>query len=130
MNTRRTHCHSYRHGRAGAFRDRGGNFPEAGSGCCQRAPRGAVPDASGPFSFTNGERNPILPSRRERKRAERRGESPRGDRSCPATPRLGIGLSPVGPRGLSRPAGASPRSLPRYRLPPRPGRGVLQSGDR
>ena len=29
MNTRRTHCHSYRHGRAGAFRDRGGNFPEA-----------------------------------------------------------------------------------------------------
>ena len=29
MNTRRTHCHSYRHGRAGAFPDRGGNFPEA-----------------------------------------------------------------------------------------------------
>ena len=56
MNTRRTHCHSYRHGRAGAFRDRGGNFPEAV-------------------------------------------------------------LDPT-PRGLSRSAGASPRSLPRYRPPP------------
>ena len=121
--SRRDHSHSSRHGRAGAFRDRGGNFPEAGSGCCQRAHRGVLPDASGPFSFTNGERNPILPSRRERKRAERRGESPRGDRSCPATPRLGIGLSPVGPRGLSRPAGASPRSIPRYRLPPPAGAG-------
>ena len=61
MNTRRTHCHSYRHGRAGAFPDRGGNFPEAV-------------------------------------------------------------LDPT-PRGLSRPAGASPRSLPRYRLPPQAGAG-------
>ena len=66
MNTRRTHCHSYRHGRAGAFPGRGGNFPEAVLGTT--------------------------------------------------------------PRGLSRPAGASPRSLPRYR--PRPVRGVLPSGDR
>ena len=70
--SRRTHCHSYRHGRAGAFPDRGGNFPGAVSGCCQRA-------------------------------------SPR--RPCQA------------PRGLSRPAGASPRSLPRYRLLPPAGAG-------
>lgn len=41
MNTRRTHCHSYRHGRAGAFPGRGGNFPEAVFWSCIRL--GAFP---------------------------------------------------------------------------------------
>ena len=43
MTSRRTHCHSYRHGRAGDFRDRGGNFPEAA--LC------SFPAVSGPFQI-------------------------------------------------------------------------------
>ena len=78
--SRRTHCHSYRHGRAGAFPGRGGNFPGAGAGCRQGLPRG--------------------------------------------------GAAKPPPRGISRPAGASPRPSSDTGYPPRPGRGVLPSGDR
>ena len=70
--SRRTHCHSYRHGRAGAFPGRGGNFPGAWDW--------AFPGrASGPFQ-TGGRLAALPPAIPATPPRPVRGVLPSGDR--------------------------------------------------